>query len=48
VEKKGTKRGGARKRGQPRTRSDGPDMSCDSMDEHDLLDDVDEDYDESE
>jgi hypothetical protein len=48
VEKKRTNQGGARKRGRPRTRMGSPDMSRDSMDEHDLLDDVDEDYDESE
>jgi hypothetical protein len=48
MEKKGTKRGGARKRGRPRTRRGSPDMSRDSMDDHELLDDVDKDYDESE
>jgi hypothetical protein len=48
VEKKGTSRDGARKRGRPRTRRCSPEMSRDSMDEHDLLDDVDEEYDESE
>jgi hypothetical protein len=47
VEKKGTSRGGARKRGRPRTRRGSPEMSCDSMDEQDLLDDVEEEYDES-
>jgi hypothetical protein len=47
VEKKGTSRGGARKRGRPRTRRGSPEMSHDSMDEQDLLDDVDEEYNES-
>jgi hypothetical protein len=47
VEKKGPKRGGARKRGRPRSRGGSPDMSRDLMDEHDLLDDVDEEYNES-
>jgi hypothetical protein len=42
VEKKGTSRGGVRKRGRPRTRRGSLEMSRDSMDEHDLLDDVDE------
>jgi hypothetical protein len=48
MEKKGTSRGGARKRGRPRTRRGSPEMSRDSMDEHDLLDDVEEEYDQSE
>jgi hypothetical protein len=48
MEKKGTKQGGARKRGRPRTRRGSTDMPRDSMNEHDLLDDVDDDYDESE
>jgi hypothetical protein len=48
MEKKGTSRGGARKRGQPRTIRGSPKMSHDSMDEQDLLDDVEEEYDESE
>jgi hypothetical protein len=48
VEKRGTKRGGVRKRGRPRTKRGSPDMSHDSIDEHDLHDDVDEEYHESE
>jgi hypothetical protein len=47
MEKKGTKHGGGRKRGRPRTRMGSPDMSRDSMDEHDLPNDVDEEYKES-
>jgi hypothetical protein len=46
VEKKGISQGGVRKRGRPRSRRDNPEMSRDSMDEHDL-DDVEEEYDES-
>jgi hypothetical protein len=47
VEKKGISRGGVRKRGRPRTRRSSPDMLHDSVDEQDLLDEVDEDYEES-
>jgi hypothetical protein len=47
VDKKGTDRGDARKRGQPRTRSGSSDMLHDSMDEHDVPDDVEEEYDDS-
>jgi hypothetical protein len=46
MEKKGISRGGVRKIGRPRTRRGSPEMWRDSMDEHDL-DDVDEEYDES-
>jgi hypothetical protein len=47
IEKKGISRGGVRKSGRPRTKRESPEMSHDSMDEHDLFDDVDEEYDES-
>jgi hypothetical protein len=47
VEKKGTSRGGTR-RGWPRTRNGSLEMSHDSMDEQDLLDNVEEEYDQSE
>jgi hypothetical protein len=47
VEKKVISQGGVRKRGRPRARSGSPEMSHDSMDEHDLLDDVDEEYDDN-
>jgi hypothetical protein len=48
MDKKETKQGGVRKRGRPRTRRGGPDMLRDSMDEQYLLDDVDEEYEDSE
>jgi hypothetical protein len=47
IEKKGINQGGVRKRGQPRTRRESPEMSHYSMNEQDLLDGVDEQYDET-